>query len=194
MTGELMNARMSVRVFTEDPVDDSIIVEMLDAARKAPSGGNEQQYVFGIIKDRNTIEEISNCSYGQKWIRGAPLIIALCTKVKDDASGAREIQLQRFPRYKSDIEGMDKGLYTCLNLEEHQTKIPGTIMTLLAIEHDVHSTWISRYDVLRVKELLRLPDNIYPCELIAFGYRKNAQTAPKKKSLDEIVFRETYGE
>jgi nitroreductase len=147
-----------------------------------------------VIRDRDTIGKIADNSYGQNWIRGAPLIIALCTKVKDDASGAREIQVQRFPRHKTNIEEMDKVLYTCLNLEEHQTKIPGTVMTLLALERNLHSTWISRYDVLRVKELLLLPENVYPCELIAFGYRKNAQNFPKKKSLDEIVFWERYGQ
>ena len=77
MIEDLMNIRSSVRFYAPYDVEDAIVLELLDAARKSPSGNNEQQYVFGIVRDRDRIGAIADASYGQNWIRCAPLVIAL---------------------------------------------------------------------------------------------------------------------
>jgi hypothetical protein len=64
-----------------------------------------------------------------------------------DERGGRDIQKNRFPEYKEAIEKMDQDLYWALNQEEHQTKIAGTHMALVALEHGVGSCWVSRFDV-----------------------------------------------
>ncbi len=64
---------------------------LLEAARHSPSGGNEQRYVFGVIEDPDIRESIVAVSYGQKWIGTAPLLIALCSKIKEDEEGGRGI-------------------------------------------------------------------------------------------------------
>jgi nitroreductase len=192
MVRDLMHQRSSVRIFDGREISEDIVHIMLDAARMAPSGGNEQQYIFGIIKDKQIIKSICAVSYGQEWIRNVPLIIALCTKIKADDQGGREIQKQRFPQFVKDMEIMDKQLYICLNMEEHQTKIPGTIMMLQALEYGIHSTWISRFNVFEVKKYLNLPVNIFPSEMIAFGYPGKNIKLLKKKDLEEIVFENRY--
>jgi nitroreductase len=42
----------AARRFTEEPVDDRVIVEILDDARHAPSGGNRQPWRVAIVGDR----------------------------------------------------------------------------------------------------------------------------------------------
>jgi nitroreductase len=192
MIDDLMNKRSSVRAFEDRDIPDEIIQGLLESARKAPSGGNEQPYIFGVIKNKGTIQAISECAYGQKWISGAALIIAFCVRIGEDDKGARLIQKQRFPRYEREIDQMDKSLYTCLNLEEHQSKIPASVMMLRALESDVYSTWISRFDLFKVKEMLKLPPNVYPSELMAFGYAKGEVKHLKKKEAREITFYESF--
>jgi len=41
----------SVRGFTSDPVSDAVVAELLDDARFAPSGGNQQPWRVAVIKD-----------------------------------------------------------------------------------------------------------------------------------------------
>ena len=51
---ELMEAirkRVSVRNFSDIPIPDEVITEMLEAARLSPSGGNRQGWIFGVVKD-----------------------------------------------------------------------------------------------------------------------------------------------
>ena len=41
----------SVRSFTAEPVDDSVLARVLDVARFAPSGGNRQPWRVAVVKD-----------------------------------------------------------------------------------------------------------------------------------------------
>ncbi len=184
----LLKRRCSVRNFLDKDISPEIIKYMIEAGRLSPSGGNEQPWQFGIITSDDLIQEISRLAYKQKWINESKLIVVLCTRVVSDERGGRDIQQVRFPEFADEIKNMDKELYSCLNLEEHQTKIPGTHMILAALEHGIGSTWISYFKVKEVAKLLNLPREVIPAEMIAFGYPAGEMKTVSKKSVQELVF------
>lgn len=184
----LLKQRCSVRTFSDKDISHDKIDYILEAGRLSPSGGNEQPWKFGVITDKELIKEISQIAYNQKWIADAKLLIVLCIRVVADKRGGRDIQKARFPELEQEIDIMDFKFYSKLNQEEHQTKIPGTHMILAAVEQGIGSTWISRFKVNEVAELLNLPERYIPSEIIAFGYPKSGFKFTKKKSKDEIVF------
>lgn len=189
---DLLKNRTSIRDFTGENVSKEVIDYILEAGRLSPSGGNEQPWKFGVITDKNIIKEISKISYNQRWIENASFLVVLCTCIVDAECGGRDIQKARFPKLSEAIENMDNEIYSCLNLEEHQTKIPGTHMVLAALEHGIASTWVSYFDVNKVSTLLNLNKACIPSEILAFGYPTKRKEAVKKKSLDEIVFYNTF--
>lgn len=74
--------RRSARSFKEDiPVPDSIIQEMLQMAQAAPSGGNGQSHLFGIIREKSTKTALAEAAGGQMWIASAPVVIACCARL-----------------------------------------------------------------------------------------------------------------
>ena len=168
-----------------------VIRDILEAGRLSPSGGNEQPWMFGVVTDRDLIRKIAETAYGQEWIAGAPLLIVLCARVISDWQGDREIQKKRFPEQAYAIDALDKDLYTVLNLEEHQTKIPGAYMTLTALEYNLGATWVSHFHVKKVAELLRLADEYMPSEILAFGYPADENTKAARKPLKDVVFYNT---
>jgi len=188
---DLLKERTSVRNFSSKKVPNEIINHIIEAGRLSPSGGNEQAWKFGVITDKKLINDIALASYNQNWITSSSLLVVLCTCIVDVEKGGRDIQKARFPELAECIMGMDEKLYNALNLEEHQTKIPGTHMVLSALEHGVASTWVSYFMVKKVAELLKLPEACIPSEIIAFGYPKEKRMPVKKKSVDEIVFYNT---
>jgi len=185
---DLLKNRTSIRDFTGENVSKEVIAYILEAGRLSPSGGNEQPWKFGVITDKSIIKEISKISYNQRWIENASFLVVLCTCTVEAERGERDIQKARFPKLLESIENMDNEIYSCLNLEEHQTKIPGTHMVLAALEHGIASTWVSYFDVNKVSTLLNLNKACIPSEILAFGYPTKKKEAVKKKSLDEIVF------
>ncbi len=48
---EIMFSTRSMRHLKPDPVPDELIYKILDAAIRAPSGGNNQHWRFMVVKD-----------------------------------------------------------------------------------------------------------------------------------------------
>jgi nitroreductase len=185
---DLLKTRASVRKFQNLPVPQTVLDDILLAGRLSPSGGNEQPWRFGVITNPALITQIAQTAYRQTWIAHAPLLIVLCTVFASDERGGREIQIQRYPEHANIIRCMDRQLYWALNQEEHQTKIAGTHMILAAQEHGLGSCWVSYFAVQAVAKLLDLPEDIFPSEILVFGYPEKEPKPTPKKSLEDIVF------
>lgn len=185
---DLLKERRSIRDFKGEDIHKNVVENILEAGRLSPSGGNEQPWKFGVITDKAVIKRVSEIAYNQKWIESASFLIVLCTCIIEKERGGRDIQKARFPKLSQEIENMEDEVYSVLNMEEHQTKIPGTQMVLAALECGISSTWISYFDVEKVSELLRLPKACIASEILAFGNPAKKKDPVKKKRLDEIVF------
>ena len=184
---DLLKRRASVRVFTDKEIPSDVVHEILEAGRLSPSGGNEQPWLFGVVTERSFVAQIAELA-GQPWIASASLVIVLCVVPVSDDRGGRDIQIHRFPQFKDQIVAMDTDLYHALNMEEHQTKIPGTHMLLTALEHGLGGCWVSRFDVRKLAELLDLPEDILPAELLVLGYPVGEKSLKQKNPLSDLAF------
>ena len=54
--------RVSIRKYTDQPVEEEKILAILRAAMAAPSAGNQQPWEFYIVRDRSKLEELSRVS------------------------------------------------------------------------------------------------------------------------------------
>ena len=50
----------AVRGFTSDPVSDAVVAELLDDARFAPSGGNQQPWRVAVVKSPDVRAEMAS--------------------------------------------------------------------------------------------------------------------------------------
>jgi len=57
---DVVKKRRSVRSFKPDPIPEEHLMKIVDAARMAPSAGNEQPWKFVIVTDRKLIEAMKN--------------------------------------------------------------------------------------------------------------------------------------
>lgn len=62
---DIISSRQSIRKYTDEPVSDEMIKKIVEAARWAPSGENEQPWHFIIVKDLETRKKIGDlCKVG----------------------------------------------------------------------------------------------------------------------------------
>ncbi len=190
---ELLKERCSVRAFADTMIPRPIIDYILECGRLSPSGGNEQPWKFGVITNKALIERIAeNTYYNKSWIINAPLLIVLCTQlIPDEAKGP--IIKGRFPSMTEILTEADDQLCLCLNMEEHQAKIPGTHMVLAALEHGIGSTWVSYFNCEEVSRILRL-DGYIASQILAFGYPAGKTDRRPKKKPEDIIFYNYYNE
>ena len=66
---DVINTRQSIRRYTEDPVPDELIDKILEAARWAPSGENEQPWKLLVVRNpkiRAKVGELSRIGTGKR--------------------------------------------------------------------------------------------------------------------------------
>jgi nitroreductase len=75
---EAIRTRRSIRKFTGAPVGEELISEFLKSAMAAPSSKNEQPWVFVVINDRKTLDEIPKFHPYAEMIKSATVAILVC--------------------------------------------------------------------------------------------------------------------
>lgn len=146
---ELMEAiikRRSVRKYSDQPIPQEWIDEILWAGMNAPSAGNEQPWHFILLDDRTILEEIPNFHPHAQMLLSAPLAILVC--------GDRSLErlAGRMP-------------LDCAAATQN--------MLLAATARGVGSCWVGLYpEELRIfgmRDLLELPEHVLPFALVALG-------------------------
>ena len=81
---EAITSRRQVRSFTDAPIPDEQLHQILEAARRAPSARNAQRWTFIVVTDPAARADLSRVWAGAGWMAGAPVIVAM---VLPDAAG-----------------------------------------------------------------------------------------------------------
>lgn len=77
---EVLLKRRSIRKFTDQPVDDAMIEELLHAAMSGPSACNRQPWDFYVVTRQDTLEGLRAATHFSRM--QAPLAIVVCGSLK----------------------------------------------------------------------------------------------------------------
>src|SRR5918912_1490969 len=55
---EAMRTQRAIRRLKPDPVDDDLVLHLIELALKAPTGGNRQNWEFVVVRDRAVKERL----------------------------------------------------------------------------------------------------------------------------------------
>lgn len=161
---ELVKKRYSVRDFKDIAVEREKILQVLEAARNAPSACNLQPWHFIILTDDKIRSKIAE-AYPRDWFKKATVIIAAC--------GDHSKSWKR--NDGKDHCDIDLGIVI-----EH--------MALAAVDLGLGTCWVCAFDAEKCHEILELPDNLEVVALLPMGYPNDEKLPEKKrKSIDEIV-------
>jgi len=89
---DAIRSRRSVRAFLQDPVPPDLLAALVDAARWAPSGLNNQPWRFHIVQSQVVLEGLARCTRYSHVLRSAPAAIAVF--LDQEASYHREKDCQ----------------------------------------------------------------------------------------------------
>ena len=172
---DVVVTRKSVRDYSDKPVEEEKLKQILEAARLAPSWANKQCCKYIVVKDKAKIEALAD---QRAWLKKAPVIVAACADPKD--SGNRN--------------GMDYYLV--------DVGIAMQQLILAATSLGLGTCWIGAFDEGKVKKILEVPNNIKVVALTPLGYPSEASAssmaarqnvnADNRKPLSETVHHEKW--
>lgn len=157
---ENIMTRTSVRQYTGREIPDDTVTILLKAAMAAPSAVNKQPWEFVILKDADKREKIGEAipGVGDKT-KTAGAVILVC--------GNKDRFIESAPEYwVQDCSAATENLLLAVNAL------------------DLGAVWCGVYPVeervKQVKEILSLPENLIPLNVITIGY-PTAIDNPKDK-------------
>src|SRR5690554_1127947 len=161
---ELTKQRYSVRKYKAKPVEREKLLQVLEAARNAPSACNFQPWHFIVLTEEKIKAKVAE-TYPRDWFKEAPVVIVAC--------GDHSASWKRADG--KDHCDVDLGIAI-----EH--------MTLAAAELGLGTCWVCAFDAKRCHEILELPAHLEVIALLPLGYPEE-ETSPekKRKRLEEIV-------
>lgn len=175
-TLEAIKTRRSIRKFKDEAVSHETINKIIEASAYAPSWKNTQTVRYIIIEEtalKNAIakEAVMDFEWNTNIILGAPALVVLASV--------------------PNISGYEKdGSYSTSKKDKWEmfdAGIAAQTFMLAAHEYGLGSVTMGIFDEAKVKELLNLDETLNVSALIALGHPAVDPTAPKKKSVEELV-------
>jgi len=155
---EAIFTRRSIREYTDQPVSDELVQELLAAAMQAPSAGNQQPWHFVVVTDRNQLDALADALPFGKMLKIAPLGVVIC----GDESRAR---------YR------DFWVQDCSAATQN--------LLLAAHTRGLGAVWLGVYPlqerVASVKQVLGLPDQVMPLCVVPLGYPAVKREPPARR-------------
>ena len=107
MVLDLIRTKRAVREFSPQPVPEEVVREILDAGRLAQGSKNDQPWHFILIRDRETLRQLSTCGRYAGHMAGADFAIALVMQP------GYEFDLGQAAAYMQ-LAAWDRGVASCI--------------------------------------------------------------------------------
>ncbi len=163
--------RTSIRAYEEKDVEEEKVEKMLRAAMAAPTAGNKQPWTFVVIKDKDILHTISAHLHTIRMAEKAPLAVVVCGDMEKTFPG----------------DGLDYWVEDVSAATEN--------LLLAAHGMGLGAVWCGIYPmqerVAFLKELLQLPENMVPLNVVPVGYPAESPD-PKDKWKPENIHYDTW--
>ncbi|MBN1191391.1 MAG: nitroreductase family protein [Dehalococcoidales bacterium] len=183
---EAIKNRRSIRKYKPDPVDDSTLETVLEAARQAPSWANTQCCRYVVIRNSAARAELADtlaanptlgANPAANAIRTAPVVIVACAE--KNVSG-----------FFNGQAATDKGEYWFM----YDVAVAMENLMIAAAAMGLGTVHVGLFDNLKVARLLGIPDTHHVVAMTPLGYAEFQPGARPRKDMAEIVFYEKFGQ
>ncbi|MBQ6518908.1 MAG: nitroreductase family protein [Anaerolineaceae bacterium] len=178
--------RKSVRVFADREIDKEITDAILSAAVNAPTAGNQQLYTILRITDMEIKRQLADSCDHQPFIAEGKLVLVFCADCLKWYSAYRSVGCDaRNPGAGDLILAINDALIAAQNA------------VTAAESFGIGSCFIGDImeNIETQREILGLPEYVFPAALLVFGYpteqQKNRQK-PARSPMETIVQENRY--
>ena len=198
---EAMNTQRAIRRLKTDPVDDEVVLRLIDLALRAPTASNGQGWEFIVVKDPRVKKALARLNR-QVWRLFAPIGRWV---TRHDAKRRRLLtavlwQADHLEEAPVIVVACLKGKhipFLHISAASYFGSIFPAVQNLLlaarAVNLGAALTTIPLWNLFAVRRLLGLPWNITPCAVIPLGWPLGRYGPTTRKPVREVVSFDRFG-
>lgn len=170
---KLIESRKTIRKYTSQSVEQEKIGMMIEAAMRAPSAGNLQNWNFTIVTSQDAKTKIARHSSEQYWIQDAPVVVIACTDEKEmkEYYGDRGVNNYSINNISAAIENF----------------------MLMGASLNIQCCWVGAFDENQIRSIISAPSSATPRAVITLGYPAEHPKKQPQKHIQNVLFKESYG-
>jgi len=198
---EAMSTQRAIRRLKTDPVDDELVLRLIELALKAPTGSNQQNWEFVVVRDPAVKRKLGRLNrrawslyggLGRRLVREDPKMLRILDAVQWQADHFEEIPVivvacLRGPRVPfppvaaTSYYGSIYPSVQNLLLAARSAGLGAALITL-----PLWSTILAR-------RALGLPWTVSPCAVVPLGWPKGRYGPTTRRPVGEVVHLDRFG-
>ena len=182
-TLETLNHHVTVRDFSDEPLDDETLMTLLRAARRAPTSSNMQTYSLVVVRDPEKKKQFAEIANNQQHIITCPVFVAICA----DTSRLEEVSRMHDKPF---VPGLELTLVSVVD-----AALVGMSLCLAAESLGLGTVMIGamRNDPAAVSRLLGLPKGAFVLFGLCIGWPAHRPSQKPRLPEDLVIHFEQYG-
>jgi nitroreductase len=200
---EAMRTQRAIRRIKSDPVDDSLVLHILELAMKAPTGSNAQNWEFIVVKDREVVAKL-----GRLNRRAIKLVGPIYKRSFERRGDEKMLRLQKAVQWQADhfdeipvvvvacLKGVIPPWPSVATSSSYGSIYPAVQNLLLAARAaglGAALITVPLWSKLLARRALGLPWNVTPCAVIPLGWPIGKYGPTTRRPVGELVSLDKYG-
>jgi len=178
----LLNHR-TIRKYKNDPIDDRVLNEVLEAGFRASTTGNMQVYSVIVSKDEQKRKELCKLHFGQQMVEQAPVLLTFCADFNRFNKWCR--QRDADPGYDNFLSFFSASIDALL------------VSQNVAVAAEAHGLGIcylgtTTYQADKLIDFFDLPEGVVPVTTLVVGYPDEDPEQVDRLPAEGVVHHETY--
>jgi nitroreductase len=198
---EAMRTQRAIRRLRPDPVDDALVLRLIELALRAPTGSNAQNWHFVVVKDRAVKERLGTLNrrawrlyggLGRRLARHDPRMLRIIDAVQWQADHFAEIPVlvvaclrgPRLPFPPIAATSYYGSIYPSVQNLLLAARAVGLGAALITLP--LWSTFLAR-------RALGLPWTVTPCAVVPLGWPRGRYGPTTRRPVGEVVHLDRWG-
>ena len=181
-----MKERRSIRKYSDRPVSEELMNELLSVAMRASNTGNMQLYSVVVTRDEENKKKLSPAHFNQPMVTEAPVVLTFCA----DAN-----RFVKWAEQRNAHAGFD-------NLQTFMTSSIDAMLFAEAFAEAAEEKGLgicylgtTTYNADKIIDILNLPELVVPITTITVGYPKEPLPAVSERlPLEAVMHKEQYSD
>ena len=180
---DFIQNRRTIRRYTDRPVSDALLHQLLEEAERTQTMGNLQLYSVVITRSEEMKQQLAPCHFNQPMVTTAPVVLTFCADFHRTSEWCHHRKAEPgFNNFLSFINAASDALLYC---QTFCTLAEAAGLGLCYLGTTV-------YNPEKIIEILNLPRLVMPVATITLGWPDEMPQQPERLPLSAIIHNERY--
>ncbi|HZR80476.1 MAG TPA: nitroreductase family protein [Candidatus Binatia bacterium] len=202
---DAMSTQRAIRRLKPDPVDDALVLRLIELAQKAPTGGNAQNWEFIVVKDRAVKAKLGRLNrmawtiyggIGRRMFRSDEKMMRILEAVQWQADHFEEIPVLVVACLRGGRAPFPIPLPAIAVSSTYGSIYPAVQNLLLAARAaglGAALITLPLWSHFLARRALGLPWNVSPCAVVPLGWPRGRYGPTTRRPVGEVVHVDRYG-